>query len=176
MKAFLSLGSNLGSRLEALKDALFRIQSGLGSLVSCSSIFETEPWGFKSEQPFLNMVAEIESSLDPETLMDELLRIEQLMGRERAEGGYASRLIDLDILLVDGQVISGKVLQLPHPRMHLRKFVLVPLAEIAPEVIHPVLNTNIIQILHDCPDQSSVTLYLQKEDVFSWLAGDKEQK
>lgn len=176
MKAFLSLGSNLGTRLEALKDAIVRIQSGAGFLVSCSSIYETEPWGFKAEQAFLNMVVEIESSLDPEDLMNELLRIEQLMGRERAEAGYASRLIDLDILLIDGRVFSGKVLQLPHPRMHLRNFVLVPLAEIAPEIIHPIFNRTIQSILYDCPDQSSITLYMQREDVFSWLEGDKDQK
>lgn len=171
MKVYLSLGSNLGNRAEALKDAVFRIQAGLGPLVSCSSVYETEPWGFKAEQSFLNMVITIESDRAPETLMNELLKIEQQMGRKRAEGGYISRIIDLDILLMGEKVISTNVLQLPHPRMHLRKFVLVPLAEIAPEVIHPGLNTNILQLLHDCHDHSSIHLYMKKEELFPGQKG-----
>jgi 2-amino-4-hydroxy-6-hydroxymethyldihydropteridine diphosphokinase len=157
-EAFLGLGSNLGNREEILSKAIKMIGESLGKIVSVSSLYETEPWGFKSNLKFLNMVLCIETKYTPSGLIGRILMIESQLGRVRCESQNSSRTIDIDILLFDDDIIEEDTLTIPHPRMHERKFVLVPLCEIAPEVVHPVLKKKVNELLEDCNDTSKVTL------------------
>jgi 2-amino-4-hydroxy-6-hydroxymethyldihydropteridine diphosphokinase len=154
--AFLGLGSNLGDREAFLNEAIALIGLKAGKVVSSSSIYETEPWGFQSKDKFLNMVVEIETDLDPDSLLLKLLEIESGMGRERKNTGYSSRNIDIDILIYDNLCINKPDLHIPHPMLHRRRFVLVPLCDIAPGVIHPVLKKSIADLLTDCTDTSMI--------------------
>ena len=156
---YLSLGSNIEDRSEYLKTALDRIRELAGPITGTSSVYESEPWGFHAETPFLNQVAMVQTVIGAGELMDIFLSIEEDMGRVRNEKGYASRKIDIDILLYDAQVISEPGLKIPHPRMHERRFVLEPLAEIAPGLVHPVFGTTMEQLLDKCSDPCWVRLY-----------------
>lgn len=155
-KVFLGIGTNLGNREASLKGAIECINESIGTVVSTSSVYETEPWGFSSDDQFLNMVVEVETVLKPSGLLGRMLMIEAKMGRLRSGEGYSSRLIDLDILLFGNIVMNTKSLVIPHPRLHERKFVLVPLSEIAPDVVHPVLKKDIKTLLKECTDKSKV--------------------
>jgi 2-amino-4-hydroxy-6-hydroxymethyldihydropteridine diphosphokinase len=158
---FLSLGSNKGSRLKALALANREIAGRIGAIVAFSSIYETEPWGFKADKNFLNQVVGIETNLEPDVLMTELLKLESLMGRERSVG-YQSREIDIDILLYADRVVQDDHLQIPHPRMQLRKFVLEPLVELVPDIIHPVFGNTATELLEQCLDITHVALRYEK--------------
>ena len=157
-KVFLGLGSNLGDRAEYLQETKIRIEESIGSVVSASSVYETEPWGFVSDTDFLNMVLCVETNLSPSGLLGRILMIESLMGRIRNERQFSSRNIDIDILLYNNAIVNEVALKIPHPRMHERRFVLVPLAEISPDLIHPVLKKSIESLLKSCKDYSKVTL------------------
>ena len=153
----IGLGSNLGNRREHLNDAIELIRSRVGSVVQESSIYETPPLGFEALQQFYNMVIEVETLLSARELLEELLLIERKMGRERSSGdGYSSRSIDLDLLFYGDQVINEPHLLIPHPGIPKRRFVLIPLLEIAPEMIHPVLQRSITQLNKDCTDTSAI--------------------
>ena len=156
---YLGIGTNLGNREENIIEAVDLIEKYIGSVIQSSSIYETEPWGFKSEYLFLNMVVRVETRLSPEILLRKILMIEELMGRVRDGGGYKSRVIDIDILLYDTLVIDNKILQIPHHRMTERRFVLVPLCEIADDLIHPVMGKSIRELLEECRDESKVLKY-----------------
>lgn len=153
---FLSLGGNMGHREALLRRAVTAISEKCGRVIACSSLYETAPWGSDSRNPFLNLVIKLNSLLAPEALLAAIGAIETELGRERGEDKNADRTIDLDILLYNDLVINTDLLELPHPRMHLRNFVLVPLAEIAPEEVHPVLRQNIATILKNCSDALEV--------------------
>jgi 2-amino-4-hydroxy-6-hydroxymethyldihydropteridine diphosphokinase len=155
-KAYLGIGTNLGDRENNLRQAVSYIQQHTGEIVRASSVYETEPWGFKSMDHFLNMVVEIATELSPTGLLGRLLMIESLMGRLRENTKYTSRVIDIDILLYGNQVINKGDLIIPHPRMHERKFVLFPLSEIAPGFVHPVLKKSISRLIPDCTDNGEV--------------------
>jgi len=157
---FFGLGSNLGERKETLQKAKIRIGEVIGTVVSASSIYETEPWGFKSENNFLNMVLSVKTEISPSGLLGRILMIESQMGRVRGDTGYKSRKIDIDILLYNDEIVKEEALVIPHPKMHERRFVLVPLAEIAPEIIHPVFNKSISSLLKSCKDKSKVRKFL----------------
>ncbi len=144
---YISLGSNLGNREANLKKAISYITQRIGILQQKSSIYETKPWGFNSFNNFLNLVIEIRTDLKPEKVLDELLEIEEEMGRKRNNNGYQDRTIDLDILLYDEIILKNKDLEVPHPRLHQRLFTLEPLAEIAPNLVHPTLNEPINSLL-----------------------------
>ena len=128
---FLGLGSNLGDREAFLGKALELIDHEAGKVISSSPLYETEPWGFPAEENFLNMVTEIRTEKNPDDLLHELLNIEIRMGRVRKGPGYSSRKIDIDILLFENLTIRKEGLSIPHPLMHERRFVLVPLCDIA---------------------------------------------
>ena len=155
-KVFLGIGTNLGERETNLKEAVTAIGKNIGTVLKCSSLYETEPWGFKSENQFLNIVVEAETKLTPSGVLGAILMIEAFMGRTRSEKQYSSRVIDIDILLYEDIVIDEISLKIPHPLMHKRRFVLVPLCEIAAELVHPVLKKNIATLLNLCEDKSDV--------------------
>jgi len=157
-RVYVGLGSNLGDPRANVRDAIERVAALDGtSLRRTSSLYETEPLG-DAERWFVNAVVEIETALDPETLLARLQAIEAAMGRRRVAGErWASRPIDLDVLLVDDVVIRTPALTVPHPEMHLRRFVLAPLAEIAPAAVHPVLGRSIASLLAAVADPKRVT-------------------
>ncbi len=160
--AFLSLGSNLGDRLANLKRAIEKIEEPSQILVTkVSPVYETEPVGRENQGWFLNLVLQVETSLEPFALLERLSSIEDQMGRKR-EKRWDSRNIDLDILLYDNRMVDSERLTIPHPRMHERRFVLVPLAQIAPKLLHPRLKKNIEELLVCCRDGSGVRPYPEK--------------
>lgn len=156
-KVYLGLGTNLGNREENLNQAIEKIREFVGPVIRVSSLYETEPWGFSSESLFLNMVAEVDTKLKPSGLLGRLLMIESFLGRLREVKKYTSRIIDIDILFYGDRIIDNKALQVPHPLLQERRFVLVPLSEIAPGFIHPVIKKSIKRLLEECQDKSEVT-------------------
>ncbi|TFH39423.1 MAG: 2-amino-4-hydroxy-6-hydroxymethyldihydropteridine diphosphokinase [Bacteroidia bacterium] len=144
---YIGIGSNLGDRHIFIEDSLLRLERDVGNIVTRSTVIETEPWGFDSADSFLNMVTKIETLLSPGGLLESLLKIESDMGRIRSEPGYRSRVIDLDILFYDDLIIDSGDLAIPHPLLHRRLFVLQPMSEIAPDLVHPVLNKSISELL-----------------------------
>ena len=153
------LGSNLGDRYAALQRALELLGEEAGEITALSSVWETEPWGFDADEKFLNMVAVIKTSRRPAQLMQLFRSIEGRMGRKRSGGGkYESRIIDLDILLWEERVISIPGLEVPHPKIADRRFVLEPLSEVAPAAVHPVIGLTVAEMLQLCADNSDVRL------------------
>ncbi|MDF2613727.1 MAG: 2-amino-4-hydroxy-6-hydroxymethyldihydropteridine pyrophosphokinae [Clostridia bacterium] len=145
--AYLALGSNMGDKEMYLKQAITYLKEHKSIRTGkCSSFLETEPWGYTDQERFLNAVLEVRTLLTPTELMTELLRIEQLLQRERIIK-WGPRTIDLDILLYDDLVTSDEFITLPHPRMEEREFVLKPLCEIAPMLVHPILKQRMFQLL-----------------------------
>jgi len=151
---YLSLGSNIGDREAHLREAIRRLESA-GKLRSVSSIYETEPVEFTDQPQFLNCAVALETSSTPEQLMLQLLTIEKAMGRQRIQK-KGPRTIDLDILLFEDEVIATPVLTIPHPAMQYRRFVLEPLAEVAPDAMHPVLRKTVRELLEELPSGQSV--------------------
>lgn len=151
--AYIGLGNNLGDRVAHLRSAVNAIQH-LGDSMSVSSVYESEPFGIgDDEQPmYLNMVVSIQTELDAEQLLSELMDIERANGRVRIRIN-ASRTLDLDILMFGDELIETSALAVPHPRMHKRAFVMLPLAEIAPHSVHPVLHRTMLEIAGDLPCQ-----------------------
>ena len=152
--AYLSLGSNVGDREDHLRDAIARLGTK-GRIVSVSSFYETEPVEFTDQAWFLNCALALESTTTPEQLLAEILEIERQMGRRRMQR-KGPRTIDIDILLCGDAILDTPALTVPHPAMHLRRFVLEPLAEIAPAVLHPVLKKTIRQLLDALPEGQTV--------------------
>lgn len=156
---FLGIGSNLGNREINMQQAVEHINRRVGEVYLKSAIYETEPWGFQSDDAFLNMVIAVETQMSPRALLSEILHIESLLGRFRNKEHYSSRNIDIDILLYDDVVLSEPDLTIPHPLLHERKFVLIPLCEIASELVHPVLKKTFRELLDECEDTSNVTKF-----------------
>jgi 2-amino-4-hydroxy-6-hydroxymethyldihydropteridine diphosphokinase len=154
---FLLLGSNQGNADRNLAIAREHIAQGVGAITSRSSIYRSAAWGMEHQPDFLNQVLEVNTLYCPEDLLEKILAIEQSMGRIRTEK-WGPRLIDIDLLFYNKQVISTTRLHLPHPGIPHRRFTLEPLAEIAPEFIHPVLKKSVATLLKECTDN----LHVQK--------------
>ena len=146
---YLSLGSNLGDRIDNLEMAVSLIGRKIGHVVAKSDVIETEPWGFESDNRFLNQAIAVETSLEPEQLLEATQAIEKECGRSGKSigGNYSDRVIDIDILLMDQLTMSTDRLTIPHPLMTKRRFVLEPLSGIAPDLIHPVSGMTVSELL-----------------------------
>ena len=153
-KVYLGLGTNLGDKEQHLRDAVQKIEEQIGKVISLSAFYVTAPWGFDSENSFLNAAVCIETLLSPLELLQATQQAERELGRAKKSinGKYSDRVIDIDILLYEDRILSltsssGATLNLPHPLMTERDFVMRPLAEIAPELVHPVLGKTMKEIL-----------------------------
>lgn len=144
---YFSLGSNEGDRLNLLVKATELIAKLIGNLVLYSSVIESEPWGFNAETKFFNMVLSVETEYKPHQILTKILEIEASLGRTRHAKVYTNRTIDIDILFYNAEIINDNNLVIPHPLMHKRKFVLQPLTELAPDLIHPVFQTSVSELL-----------------------------
>jgi len=158
--AYIGMGSNLGDRAGTLRQAVSRLRT-LGRITAISSLYETEPVGYLEQPPFLNAVVASKTRLATIDLLRALLAIERDLGRTRIFPN-APRTLDLDLLLVDAVVLNTDELILPHPRLHERAFVLVPLAEIAPTARHPILARSFSELLVALPDQKGVRVYASR--------------
>ncbi len=152
--AYLLTGSNRENPLLQLSIAANKISQSVGSILQISSIYKTAPWGNTDQDLFYNQVMQIETKLEPQKLLEVILAIETNMGRVR-EKKWEPRIIDIDILFFEDRILTGE-LQIPHPLLHLRRFTLVPLKQIAPDLIHPVLGKSITFLLDECPDKGMV--------------------
>lgn len=141
---YLSLGSNLGNKRKNIITAVALLAERVGNISALSSLYETEPWGFSSENTFLNAALVMNTSLSPEELLAVTQQIERELGRtQKTDGAYHDRMIDIDILMYEDEIRNTPELTLPHPLMHRRAFVLEPLAEIASDAMHPLLRKTI---------------------------------
>ena len=163
-RSFIGIGSNLGDRAANFREAIARITAIPDTrIVRQSSIYETEPMG-DLKGAFLNGVVEVETELSAEVLMRRLLALERIMGRKRVKGRkqsrgkYRPRIIDLDLLFFNKETIDTRILKVPHPRLHERRFVLAPMSELAPALIHPKLNASISEMLAGLKSPFRVTL------------------
>ncbi|MBN3034068.1 MAG: 2-amino-4-hydroxy-6-hydroxymethyldihydropteridine diphosphokinase [Bacteroidales bacterium] len=158
-RAILLLGSNLEPRLSFLRNAESMMEQMAGRIIGTSSVYETESWGFYAGDPFLNRVIIVETSLSPLAMLRVIHHIEDTLGRKRNIQGYESRTIDIDILFFDNLHVVNNQLIIPHPKIPVRKFVLVPLCEILPDMLHPVLNIKISELELSCPDTAAVEIF-----------------
>jgi 2-amino-4-hydroxy-6-hydroxymethyldihydropteridine diphosphokinase len=154
----LSMGSNLGDRLAQLKTAKELIISSLGPVVTESSVYETQPWGFEDQPWFLNQSIAVTSALEPREVLHLIKQIEIKTGRTPSEKWHA-RHIDIDILLAGDKVMEEEDLQIPHPHFHKRNFALVPLMEIASQMMHPILQKTIEDLYLECRDTGEVYIF-----------------
>ena len=161
---FLLLGSNIHPRTVYLKKAIEFIDNSLGEIISISSLYESEPWGFEASVAFLNRVVCLESSFEPLEILKRTQEIERLLGRTtKTNGVYVSRTLDIDLLFFDDEIIDLPELTVPHAQIANRRFTLIPLAEVDPAKIHPGLNRTCRQLLDDCTDSSKVWKYKEKQ-------------
>lgn len=167
--AFLALGSNLGDRLDHLKQAILLLEGEPEiEVVNSSSIYETDPVGYEDQGPFLNMVLQVATGLLPEELLELCLKIENLLGRKR-EIFWGPRTLDLDILLYNQENIETEDLKVPHPRMHQRAFVMIPLLEINKNIHVPKIEKPMTLWVENLPDKEGVRIWkrINGEDVFA---------
>lgn len=158
IRCYILFGSNQGDKKALLEQACTLINNRCGLLAKQSSDYLSEPWGFEAEEWFLNVLLVVETEMKPDELMDELMEIERELGRVRhpETKGYCSRTVDLDILYYGDQIIRTEKVTAPHPKLHLRRFALLPLCEIVPDFLHPVFNKSQKDLLDQCPDTSTI--------------------
>jgi 2-amino-4-hydroxy-6-hydroxymethyldihydropteridine diphosphokinase len=158
-KVHLILGGNKGDRLLNINNALLLIEEKIGVIINRSKIYQTQAWGNINQPDFLNQAICIQTKLAPQKLLKELIKIEELLGRVRTEERWMERTMDIDILFYNDEIIDTSDLKIPHPYIKERKFVLVPLHEIASDLIHPIHNVTISSLLSDCSDTLNVFNY-----------------
>jgi 2-amino-4-hydroxy-6-hydroxymethyldihydropteridine diphosphokinase len=156
-KAYLLIGGNMGDRLNYLKRACNAIISSVGNIVMLSSVYETDAWGIEDQPAFVNQALLVKTSFSPQDLLKQLLATEEMLGRKRTIK-YGARIIDIDILFFNNDIINEHSLTIPHPAVQHRRFALVPLNEIAPNLHHPVLKKTITQLLQECSDTLQVRM------------------
>jgi 2-amino-4-hydroxy-6-hydroxymethyldihydropteridine diphosphokinase len=156
-EVYLGLGSNLGDRENNLRAAMHHL-CGIGEITAVSPIYETEPWGLREQPPFLNAACAVRTDCAPLDLLHLVKSIEEVLGR-RPTVRWGPRIIDIDILLYDDVVIATPELTIPHPSLPERAFVLIPLADIAPQVVHPILHRTIHRLARDVPGREGVRLF-----------------
>ena len=157
--AYLGLGSNIGERMNFIRNALSKIEKIRDtSLIKSSSVYETEPWGVSGQDNYLNCAVEIETKLAAEDLLRELKNIEIKLGRQENKK-WSEREIDIDLLFYGNEIISKENMKVPHLQIENRKFVLIPLSEIAPQLIHPVFRKNMTELLKETKDELKVVKY-----------------
>ena len=148
--AYLALGTNIGNKRRNMITAAALLAERVGDVLALSGFYETEPWGFQSENTFLNAALQLETSLSPLELLKATQQIEVEMGRtQKSNGTYHDRIIDIDILLYDDLILQTPELTLPHPLMQDRRFVMEPLLEIAPSVVHPVFKKTVVSLMRE---------------------------
>lgn len=155
---YLLLGANLGDRIAQFREATAQIRKRIGSVVRQSALYETAPWGVTNQPAFLNQVLVVETGLSPDDVLAQTQAIEQALGRVRHET-WGARIIDLDILYYDGLIQQTATLVIPHPYLHQRRFTLVPLADVAPDLVHPVLGKTTLELLAECEDWGEVIVF-----------------
>lgn len=155
-KVFLGVGGNIGDKRKNFSRVIGLIEIKLGKIIQQSSVYETPPWGFQSNDAFWNQVLVIETILEAEELLWRIHEIEADFGRERKKERYSSREMDIDILYFNDDFMETKDLIIPHPRISERRFVLIPLVEIAPEMKHPLRRLSNIEMLENCKDESVI--------------------
>lgn len=155
-KVFLGIGGNIGNKLQNFTRAYQLIDQKMGKITAKSSVYETPPWGFHSKNLFWNQVLIIETIFEAEELLWRIKEIEESFGLKSAEERFTDREMDVDILYFDDDFYESKGLIIPHPRIHERKFVLVPLVEIAPDFKHPLLRMTNLTLLENCHDESII--------------------
>ncbi|MEL6916246.1 MAG: 2-amino-4-hydroxy-6-hydroxymethyldihydropteridine diphosphokinase [Bacteroidota bacterium] len=172
--SYLSLGSNMGDKPHNLQQAIFSLQHGVGEIIGISHVYKTKSWGFESDD-FLNICVALKTNLGPEDLLRHILKIEASLGRRRSQTKeYEPRIIDIDILYYDFEIMKTKSLTLPHPQLHLRRFVLKPLADIAPQFYHPILIKDTRNLIQECrdkskPEKTSHRFFKDRKSLFSGL-------
>jgi 2-amino-4-hydroxy-6-hydroxymethyldihydropteridine diphosphokinase len=153
---YLCIGGNLGNREENLEETRDFIMFNIGDILAESPIYQSPAWGMEGAPDFLNQVLHVESTLTLTQLMDEIAELEEFYGRERSAEGYKSREMDVDVLFYNDEIVEEEGITVPHPRMHMRRFVLKPLSDIAGEFMHPVLKKTVTQLLAACEDTAEV--------------------
>lgn len=159
-QAVLLLGCNIGDRTKYLNQAINALKNDVGTITQMSSIYESEPWGFDCETSFLNQVIVLETEYAAEYLLDQIQEIEKKLGRRRTQKGYEARTMDIDILFYNDLILDTEHLKIPHTELHKRRFTLLPLSEILPIKVHPVLQKTIKKLLIECDDKLWVKKYL----------------
>lgn len=155
-KVYLCLGGNIGDTRNYLQNAVAMISRRIGRIVSQSAVYQSEPWGFNAEQMFLNQVVVAETELEPHAVLELCLQIEAELGRTRSGNGYEPRTIDIDIVFFGQQIVNQPDLQVPHPLMHRRNFVLRPLCDVAADFVHPIFGLTVKQLAAICDDKAVV--------------------
>lgn len=157
----LLLGSNIGNRLKQLETAREQVESKIGKITKKSKVYETQPWGENEQDEFLNQALEVETKLKPKKVLQKIAEIEKMMEREETYK-WGPREIDIDILIYEDEMICEMDLTIPHPFLHERRFTLIPLSEIAPDLYHPIMGASILDLLLDCEDTLEVIEYKGK--------------
>jgi len=158
-KVFLLIGGNMGHRLQNLHQAINLLAATCGPVIQQSAVYETAAWGKTDQAAFLNQALAITTNLTPQELITTVLSVEEKMGRHRTEK-FGPRIIDIDILFYNDVILEEPHLTIPHPQLQNRRFVLVPMQEIAPDLVHPVFHKTIEQLLTECLDELAVARYI----------------
>jgi len=153
---YLLLGGNTGNRIKYLKSAVEKISDEIGKVIRMSSVYETEPYGFKAKKQFINICILVETNLSPHQVLKVISEIETSLGRKRKTEKYVSRTIDIDVMFYDDIILNERSLIIPHPEFHRRNFALVPMAEIGRDFIHPVFGKTIGTLLEESADRHKV--------------------